>query len=93
MFVPVRILGGHPPIRNKVFMGPCKASKGTNTKVTSAKGHFCAYPIIIHWSDKGFDTFGGNVEKRSTLISYGNVSRSTQSIARSLTSEMLAQKT
>ena len=28
-------------------MGPCKASKGTNTKVTSAKGHFCAYPIAF----------------------------------------------
>ena len=26
-------------------MGLCKAPKGTNTKVTSAKGHFCAYPI------------------------------------------------
>ena len=25
-------------------MGPCEAPKGTNTKVTSAKGHFCAYP-------------------------------------------------
>ena len=25
-------------------MGPCKAPKGTNTKVTSAEGHFCAYP-------------------------------------------------
>ena len=25
----------------KPQMGPCKAPKGTNTKVTSAKGHFC----------------------------------------------------
>ena len=25
-------------------MGPRKAPKGLNTKVTSAKGHFCAYP-------------------------------------------------
>ena len=25
-------------------MGPGKAPEGTNTKVTSAKGHFCAYP-------------------------------------------------
>ena len=25
-------------------MGPCEAPEGTNTKVTSAKGHFCAYP-------------------------------------------------
>ena len=38
-------LGDTPPIkRNVFFLGPCKASKGTNTKVTSAKGHFCAYP-------------------------------------------------
>ena len=27
-----------------IFLGPCKNPKGTNTKVTSAKGHFCAYP-------------------------------------------------
>ena len=26
-------------------MGPWKAPEGTNTKVTSAKGHFCAYPM------------------------------------------------
>ena len=29
---------------NKTLLGACKAPKGTNTKVTSAKGHFCAYP-------------------------------------------------
>ena len=28
------------------FMGPCNAPKGTNPKVTSAKGHFCAYPKL-----------------------------------------------
>ena len=38
-------LGDTPSIRNKRFAGLCKAPKGTNTKVTSAKGHFCAYPI------------------------------------------------
>ena len=38
-------LGDTPPIRNKRFMGPCKALKGTDTKVTSAQGHFYAYPI------------------------------------------------
>ena len=35
-----------PPIRNQLFMGPCKAPKGTSTKATSAKLHFCAYPTI-----------------------------------------------
>ena len=35
-----------PPLRTKIFLGPCKAPKGTNTKVASAKGHhFRAYPI------------------------------------------------
>ena len=28
-------------------MGPCRVPKGTNTKVTSAKGPFCAYPIAV----------------------------------------------
>ena len=37
-------LGNSPPIRNKTFLGPCKAP-GANTKVTSARGHFCAYPM------------------------------------------------
>ena len=37
-------LGDTQTIRNKMFIGPCKAPEGTNTKVTSAKGHFCAYP-------------------------------------------------
>ena len=36
-----------PPLRNKQFMGPCKAQKGTDTKVASAKGHFCASPNIL----------------------------------------------
>ena len=40
-------LGDTPSIRNKIFLGPYKAPKGTNTKATSAKGHFCAYPT---WS-------------------------------------------
>ena len=31
-------LGDTPPSRDKLFMGPCKAPKGTDTKVTSAKG-------------------------------------------------------
>ena len=46
-----------------LFMGSCKAPKRTNTKVTSAKGHFCAYPkgervvdgVVQHaggWSEK-----------------------------------------
>ena len=39
-------LGDTPPIRNKTLMGPCKAPEGTNTKVTLAKGHFCAYPML-----------------------------------------------
>ena len=26
-------------------MGPCEAPEGTSTKVSSAKGHFCACPI------------------------------------------------
>ena len=38
-------LGDTPPIRNKIHSwAPRKTPKGTNTKVTSAKGHFCAYP-------------------------------------------------
>ena len=37
-------LGDTPPTRNQTVMGPWKAPEGTNTKVTSAKGHFCAYP-------------------------------------------------
>ena len=37
-------LGDTPPIRNTTLMGPCKDPKGPNTKVSSAKGHFCAYP-------------------------------------------------
>ena len=39
-------LGDTPSIRNTMFVGPCKVPKGTNTKVTSAKGPFCAYPTI-----------------------------------------------
>ena len=34
-------------MRNKRFMGPCKAPKGSNTKVTLAKGPFCAYPATL----------------------------------------------
>ena len=37
-----------PPNRNQWFMGPCKAPLGTNTKVTSAKGQFCAHPSTIY---------------------------------------------
>ena len=40
-------LGDTPPIRNKTLMGPCEAPKGTNTKVTSAKGPFGAYPTAV----------------------------------------------
>ena len=36
-------LGDIPPSGNKPFMGPCEEPKGTNTKVTSAKGHSCDY--------------------------------------------------
>ena len=39
-------LGDTPPVRNKLFLGSCKAPKGTNTKATSAKGHFCDYPTV-----------------------------------------------
>ena len=49
MFVPVGTPGGHPPIRifrNKTLMDPCKDPEGTNTKVTSAKGHFCAFLTV-----------------------------------------------
>ena len=28
---------------DETFMGPCEAPEGTNTKVASARGHFCAY--------------------------------------------------
>ena len=43
VFVPVGApWGTPPPIRNEMLLGPYKASKGTITKVTSAKGHFCA---------------------------------------------------
>ena len=35
-------LGDTSPIRNKTLMCSYKDPKGTNTKVTSAKGHFCA---------------------------------------------------
>ena len=38
--------GDTPSIRNRLFLGPYKAPKGTNTKVTSAKGHFCADPTL-----------------------------------------------
>ena len=34
--------GNTPPTGNKLFMGPCRTPEGTNTKVTSAEGHFCA---------------------------------------------------
>ena len=34
-----------PSNRQKLCMAPCKAPKGTNTKVASAKGHFWAYPM------------------------------------------------
>ena len=34
----------NPHGNNKIFLGPWKAPKGTNDKVTSAKGHLCAYP-------------------------------------------------
>ena len=43
-----RVQGTHllstPPIRNDIFLGPDKAPKGTDTKVTSAKDLFCALP-------------------------------------------------
>ena len=32
---------------NRLFLGPCEAPKGIHTEVTSAKGHFRAYPNII----------------------------------------------
>ena len=35
-------LGDTPQTRNKTFMGPCSGPQWTNTKVISAKGHFCA---------------------------------------------------
>ena len=41
VFVPVGTPGAHP---NETLLGPNKAPKGTNTKVTSAKGHFSACP-------------------------------------------------
>ena len=31
-----------PPVRHELFMGPYKDTKGTDTKVTLAKGHFFA---------------------------------------------------
>ena len=37
-------LGDTPPIRNNMFLGPCEAPEVTNTKVTSAKAPFRAYP-------------------------------------------------
>ena len=40
------LLGDTPPIRNRTFLGPKKAPEGTNTKVTSARGPFCAYPTF-----------------------------------------------
>ena len=55
VFVPVGTPGGHPPMRNKRFLGPYKAPKGTDTKVTSAKGRFCAYPIHNLASRRGGD--------------------------------------
>ena len=41
-------LGDTPPRRNRLFLGPYKALEGTNTKVTSVKGPFCAYPNYTH---------------------------------------------
>ena len=37
-------LGDTPTLREQPILVPYKAPKGTNTEVTSAKGHFCAYP-------------------------------------------------
>ena len=37
-------LGHTPPSINKTLLGPYQALQGTNTQVTSTKGHFCAYP-------------------------------------------------
>ena len=41
---PCEPLGDTPPTRSRKFAGPCKAPKGINTQVTSAQGHFRAYP-------------------------------------------------
>ena len=47
VFVPVGTPGGTPPpVRSKTPPGPHPACYGTNTEVTSAKGHFRAYPTI-----------------------------------------------
>ena len=32
------------PLETRQSWAPLKTPEGTNTKVTSAKGHFCAYP-------------------------------------------------
>ena len=40
-------LGETPPIRNHIFLDPPEAPEGTNTRVTSAKGHFYAYPRYL----------------------------------------------
>ena len=39
-------LGDTPRVRNETFLGPYRAPEGTNTKVTSAKGYFCAYRVV-----------------------------------------------
>ena len=58
VLVPVGTPRGAPlQLKNKTFMGPCEAHEGTNTKVTSAKGHFCAYPTNKWGSTVGFQEF------------------------------------
>ena len=63
-------LGDTPPIRNRIFLGPCTAPNGTNTKVTSAKGQFCAHPNTWsvhgetgHMSVTGKNAFGGPADR------------------------------
>ena len=65
-------LGHTPPFRNQLFMGPCKAPKGTDTKVTSAKGHFCAYPrsdvdVHLFTHSHSLSTQGSQVSELSGL--------------------------
>ena len=55
-------MGDTPPLRNILSPGPFQAPWRTNTKVTSAKGPFCAYPNRAPPPRRGFDLRSGGSE-------------------------------
>ena len=67
-------LGDTHPLRNKIFLRPCKARKGTNKKSTSAKGHSCAYPSMVRCITVRCSTMWCSAVRRGA-VRYGGVSR------------------